>query len=156
MSPNQNEMGHYYHTTHMNYIKLAVNLYPWYIFFTIFMIRHRCFKQWLSAVRELAASCAYHKISNISRTLVGNKLVDHSDVVGASPVGAAPTTPSFSTYCLASMDLAKITARRDENHLNFVIWCGLYWRFYGMLWPHSPTRPLWVNMWHRKLRQSCS
>ena len=29
--------------------------------------------------------------------LVGNKIVDHSDVVGASPVGAAPTTYSFST-----------------------------------------------------------
>ena len=39
----------------------------------------------------------YRKISNISRTLVGNKIVDHSDVVGASPVGAAPTTSSFST-----------------------------------------------------------
>ena len=31
------------------------------------------------------------------RTLVGNWIVDHSDVVGASPVGAAPTTSSFST-----------------------------------------------------------
>ena len=40
---------------------------------------------------------AYRKTSNISRTLVGNKIVDHSDVVGASPVGAAPTTSSFST-----------------------------------------------------------
>ena len=39
----------------------------------------------------------YHKTSNISRTLVGNKIVDHSDVVGASTVGAAPTTSSFST-----------------------------------------------------------
>ena len=39
----------------------------------------------------------YRKISNIRRTLVGNKIVDHSDVVGASPVGAAPTTSSFST-----------------------------------------------------------
>ena len=39
----------------------------------------------------------YRKTSNISRTLVGNKIVDHSDVVGASPVGAAPTTSSFST-----------------------------------------------------------
>ena len=37
------------------------------------------------------------KISNISRTLVGNEIVDNSDVVGASPVGAAPTTSSFST-----------------------------------------------------------
>ena len=39
----------------------------------------------------------YRKTSNISRTLVGNKIVDNSDVVGASPIGAAPTTSSFST-----------------------------------------------------------
>ena len=39
----------------------------------------------------------YRKTSNMSRTLVGNKIVDNSDVVGASPVGAAPTTSSFST-----------------------------------------------------------
>ena len=40
----------------------------------------------------------YRKTSNISRTLlVGNKIVDNSDVVEASPVGAAPTTSSFST-----------------------------------------------------------
>ena len=39
----------------------------------------------------------YRKTSNIRRTLAGNKIVDHSDVVGASPVGAAPTTSSFST-----------------------------------------------------------
>ena len=39
----------------------------------------------------------YRQVSNIRRTLEGNKIVDHSDVVGASPVGAAPTTSSFST-----------------------------------------------------------
>ena len=39
----------------------------------------------------------YRQVSNIRRTLVGNKIVDHSDVVGASPIGAAPTTSSFST-----------------------------------------------------------
>ena len=39
----------------------------------------------------------YRKTSNISRTSVGNKIVDNSDVVGASPVGAAPTTSLFST-----------------------------------------------------------
>ena len=39
----------------------------------------------------------YRKTSNISRTFVGNNIVDNSDVVGASPVGAAPTTSSFST-----------------------------------------------------------
>ena len=39
----------------------------------------------------------YRKTSNISCTLIGNRIVDNSDVVGASPVGAAPTTSSFST-----------------------------------------------------------
>ena len=39
----------------------------------------------------------YRQVSNISRTLEGNTIVDHSDVVGASPVGAAPTTSSFPT-----------------------------------------------------------
>ena len=45
------------------------------------------------------SSCngTYRKTSNISRTLAGNKIVDNSNVVGASPVGAAPTTSSFST-----------------------------------------------------------
>ena len=39
----------------------------------------------------------YRKPSNISRTLAGTKIIDQSDVVGASPVGAAPTTSLFST-----------------------------------------------------------
>ena len=39
----------------------------------------------------------YRQVSNIRRTYVGNEIVDHSDVVGASPVGATPTTSSFST-----------------------------------------------------------
>ena len=33
----------------------------------------------------------YCQTSNISHTLIGIKIVDHSDVVGAQPVGAAPT-----------------------------------------------------------------
>ena len=39
----------------------------------------------------------YCQTSNIRCTLIGNQPVDHSDVVGASPVGAAPTTSSSST-----------------------------------------------------------
>ena len=39
----------------------------------------------------------YRQVSNIRRTLVGNEIVDNSDVVEASPVGAAPTTSSLST-----------------------------------------------------------
>ena len=46
----------------------------------------------INAVQE------YRKTSNISRTLVGNKIVDNSDVVGVSPVGDAPTTSSLSTW----------------------------------------------------------
>ena len=53
----------------------------------------------------------YRKTPDISRTSVGNKIVDNSDVVGASPVGAAPTTSSFLTQQLASMDWARTTAR---------------------------------------------
>ena len=39
----------------------------------------------------------YDLICNISCTLVGNKIVDHSDVIGASPVGATPITSLCST-----------------------------------------------------------
>ena len=59
----------------------------------------------------------YRKTFNIRRTFVGNKIVDHSDAVGAAPVGAAPITSSFSTLYLASMDWAKATARRDEKRV---------------------------------------
>ena len=51
----------------------------------------------LVAAVELGGPHTYREISSISRTWVGNKIVDHSDVAGASPVGAAPTTSSFST-----------------------------------------------------------
>ena len=38
-----------------------------------------------------------HETSNTSRMFVCNKIVDHSDVVGTSPVGTAPITSSFLT-----------------------------------------------------------
>ena len=43
------------------------------------------------------AAKTYRQLSNTSRTLVGNKIVDRSDVFGAPHVGAAPTTSSLST-----------------------------------------------------------
>ena len=53
---------------------------------------------WLThEVSFVGSTCDYRKVSNIRRILADNKIVDHSDVVGASPVGAAPTTSSFST-----------------------------------------------------------
>ena len=63
----------------------------------------------------------YRKTSYISRTLVGNKIVDDSDVVGASPVGTSPTTSSSTL-----MNWAKTTARWNKKHLRFGIWGDLY------------------------------
>ena len=40
---------------------------------------------------------SYRQTSYVGRTLVGNKIMDHPDVFGATPVGAAPTTSQFST-----------------------------------------------------------
>ena len=38
----------------------------------------------------------YRQTSNIRHIFVGNKIADHSDEVGASPVGVAPPMSSFS------------------------------------------------------------
>ena len=43
---------------------------------------------------DYSSKSYYRQVSNIRRTL-GKQIVDHSDIVGASPVGAAPTTSSF-------------------------------------------------------------
>ena len=65
-------------------------------------------KGWLlnwTIISDVHSVTAYRQVSNISRTLVGNWIVDHSNVVGASPVGAAPTTSSFSTYRVPTRSL---------------------------------------------------
>ena len=81
-------------------------------------------RSFLVSTRYGKSFVSYRKISNISRTLIGNKTVDHWDVVGAPPFGAAPTTSSFLTYHLASMDSAKTAARQYENLLSVGIWCA--------------------------------
>ena len=68
----------------------------------------------------------YHQTSKIRCILAGNNIVDHSDVVGASPacrhcsnyIFILDLTPGFSIW-------PKTTARRDEKHLCFGIWCTL-------------------------------
>ena len=62
---------------------------------TIKTIKTRCLE--IGTENEIWIHHQYRQIFNIRRTFVGNQIVDHSDVVGASPVGAAPTTSSFST-----------------------------------------------------------
>ena len=89
------------------------------LIFTIDYICHLCLSQ-------ITRSYSYYRqTSNIESTIAGNKIVDHSDVVGASPVGAAPI-PAFNI-------LHKITARRDEKYSSFGICCILYSRFDGNL-----------------------
>ena len=56
-----------------------------------------CDKKLALVCRLVNSQNTYREVSNIRCTLVGNQIVDHSDVVGASPVGAAPTTSSLST-----------------------------------------------------------
>ena len=63
----------------------------------------------------------YRQVSNIRRALIGNQIVDHSGVVGASPVGAAPTTSSFSTSLMASI-YYNFKSRRET--FKFFFWNG--------------------------------
>ena len=87
----------------------------------------------------------YSKTSNIRRTWICNEIVHHSDVVGASPVGAVTTSSaSSSTWYLASMDWTKKTARRDKKHLKFGIWCVSYYIFYGKLFLAYSFNMPWV------------
>ena len=82
----------------------------------------------------------YRQISDTSRTVVGNKIVGHSNVVGASPIGAAPTVSSCSTWHQASIDCAKTTARRDEKTLKLWILARLLsdiWRYIIVLMSQS-------------------
>ena len=81
---------------------------------------------WIDHRQSTAGHYTYCQTSNTNHTLVSNKLVNHSDVVVASPVGAVPTTFSFSTLHLASIDWAKTTARLNKNHLSFWIWIRFY------------------------------
>ena len=74
------------------YIRWAGSWY--YIKMTRFNFMELCI---LKKVRFRLPGIIYRQTSDISHTLAGNKIVDHSDAVGASPVGAAPITPSFST-----------------------------------------------------------
>ena len=70
---------------------LAMNINIWYENF-LFEIWHVTLEllYTLSVINVM-----YCQTSNIRCTSAGNRIVGHSDVVGASPVGAAPTTSSF-------------------------------------------------------------
>ena len=70
------------------------------------MLKHKIntVAAWSYSEIDLNRLSTYSEVSNIRRTLVGNGIIDHADMVGASPVDAAPTASSFSTSHLASFD----------------------------------------------------
>ena len=75
----------------------------------------------------------YCQTSNISHTLVGNKIVDHSDVVRASPVRAASATSLFSTLTPGFRELGKDHCKRRGETFKF-------WDFVHLIlevWPCS-------------------
>ena len=87
---------------------------------------------WLSGSAVYLLLIMYHRqTSNINRTLVCNKLADHSDVVGALPVGAAPNISSFSTYLLASMDWTKNNCKTRRETFGFwdIFGTSSIWRY---------------------------
>ena len=71
-----------------------------------FLVKHhyQMNKKWdLICCGVLQQKCKYRQTSNIRHTLVGNKIVDDSDVVGGSPISTAPInifildlTPGFN------------------------------------------------------------
>ena len=67
----------------------------------------------------------YRQVYNIRRTLVGNKIDDHSDVVEASPVGATPTT----------IFILNLTAPLPRASVHWLVQCTLqcHWSVTG--WP---------------------
>ena len=102
----------------------------------------------------------YPQTSDVRRTLIGNTIVDHSDVAGISPVGVAPTTSPFSTWHLASIECTNTTARRDEKHWSYGLGAsyirGLAVRWYFLSHKHNyETRsievvglvPLMLEVW---------
>ena len=84
-----------------------------WIIMTLISVRICLYDSLFGSVPKSRTNSIYHYTSNISSTLVGNKIFDHSDVVGASPVGTAATTSSFSTKHLAAMGKDNYKTRRE-------------------------------------------
>ena len=101
--------------------------------------------------------------SNISGTLVGNKIVDHSDWWNIACLRCSNYIFILDKH-LASVDCAETTARWDEKHLGVWIWCNLSWRFdisdttTDLFWPLQPWPSCHhsnVSVWRESHRTTC-
>ena len=64
--------------------KIRKKTFQSHVYYSTFLLRK--YRFW----RVIWSYPQYCQTSNVRCTLIGNKIVDHSDVVGALPVGAAP------------------------------------------------------------------
>ena len=117
-------------------------------------------------MEEIIYNWVYCQTFNIRCTFVGSRIVDHSDVVGASPVGAAPTTSSFLSYLTLDFNgLGKDKCHmrwetfkfRDLVYLVLEIWqymgsCIVNWRIVN-----SSSERVWCMemLWRKSVQLSC-
>ena len=67
---------------------------------------------------NICCNSIYRQVSNIWGTLVGNYIVDNSDVVGASPI--------VLHFTLGFNMLDKDNCRPTQKNLSSGVWCPLY------------------------------
>ena len=72
------------------------------------------------AITNISLKMTYRQTSNITHPLAGNKTINHSDVVGASPVGAAPTTSSFLTLTPGFNGLSRDSDKTRRESFQFL------------------------------------
>ena len=68
----------------------------------------------------------YRQTSNISDILAANKIGDHSDAVGASPVSTCSNHIFILDLTTGFNGLGKNNCKMREGTLSFGIWCVLY------------------------------
>ena len=84
----------------------------------------------------------YGQTSNISGTLADYKIADHSDVVGASPVGAAALKPHLhSRLNTCSMNWAKSNYKTRRETFKF----GDWFRLISNIWCFNNARDISPN-----------
>ena len=105
---------------------------------TIVIYRHYSIHTKLSELGRFIST--YHETSNISRTIISNKIVDHSDVVGAWPVGVVPTHTSIFDLTTGFNGLGKDNCKTRGETSNLGIWCVIYKRFEDTTYA-PPFRP---------------
>ena len=91
----------------------------------------------------------YRQVSNIRRTLAGNKIVHHSNVVRASPVGAAPTTIFILDLTPGFIGLGKGNCKTRRETIKFLGFGASYIRDFtvDILCSVPWLSMIWICFW---------